>query len=207
MYRLEQGLVIPTKPKAKPVNRATPDTGINCTNHLRQDFDQKAPDLVWVSDITFIKINNVWYYLCVVIDLFSRKVIGWCLSCKSDANLTCSTFKKAYQSRNINGGLVFHSDRGTQYTASAFRRLLDSLNVVQSFSKKGYPYDNAVCESFFKTIKEECTKRKTYHSADELQKDVFEYIESFYNNKRPHSYLNNMTPNEFEAEYAKRQKE
>lgn len=95
-------------------------------------------------------------------------------------------------------GLMFHSDRGSQYTAFAFRQLLDTLNVVQSFSKKGYPFDNACCECFFKYLKKEETNRKTYHSLQELQLSIFEYIEGFYNSKRPHGSLGMLTPNEKE---------
>ena len=124
-----------------------------CTNHLHQYFNQKAPNLVWVSDITYIKAGGKWYYLCIVMDLFSRKIIAWHLSGKADADLVISTFQKAYQKRNAPYGLMFHSDRGSQYTAFSFRQLLDSLNVVQSFSKKGYPFDNAVCECFYKYLK------------------------------------------------------
>ena len=100
---------------------------------------------------------------------------------------------------------MFHSDRGSQYTAFAFRKLLDSLNVVQSFSKKGYPFDNACCESFFKYLKLERTNRMTYHSVEDLRRDIFEYIEGFYNNRRPHGSLGYLTPNEVEANYYDRQ--
>ena len=98
---------------------------------------------------------------------------------------------------------MFHSDRGSQYTSKAFRDLLDSLDVVQSFSKKGYPFDNACCESFFKFLKHERTNRFTYHSLGELRLDLFDYIESFYNNKRPHGSLDYLTPNQVEANFAK----
>lgn len=134
-------------------------------------------------------------------DLFSRKVIAWHISSKPDVDLVMSAFKKAYEKRNAPYGLMFHSDRGSQYTAFAFRQLLDSLNVVQSFSKKGYPFDNACCECFFKYLKKEETNRRIYHSLSELQLSVFEYIEGFYNSKRPHSTLDMLTPNEAESLY------
>lgn len=127
-------------------------------------------------------------------DLFSRKVISWHISAKPDVDLIITTFKKAYPKRNCPSGLMFHSDRGSQYTAFAFRQLLDSLNVVQSFSKKGYPFDNSCCESFFEYLKKEETNRKTYHSLHELQLSVFEYIVGFYNSKRPHGSLGLLTP-------------
>lgn len=169
-----------------------------CTNHLHQDFNQKTPDTVWDSDFTYIKVSGKWYYLCIVMDLFSRKVIAWNISSKPDVELVMNAFKKAYAKRKQPIGLMFHSDRGTQYTAFSFRQLLDSLNVVQSFSKKGYPYDNACCECFFKYLKKEETNRRTYHSLNELQLSVFEYIEGFYNSRRPHGSLEMLTPNEKE---------
>jgi len=116
-------------------------------------------------------------------------------------DLTFETFKKAYAKRNAPFGLMFHSDRGSQYTAFTFRQLLDSLNVVQSFSKKGYPFDNAVCESFFKYLKKEETNRMKYHTYEELKRSIFEYIEGYYNPKRPHSALGYLTPDEAEAAY------
>ncbi|MNN65183.1 Integrase core domain protein [compost metagenome] len=117
-------------------------------------------------------------------DLFSRKIISWNISARPDVVLVMTAFKKAYDKRKYPTGLMFHSDRGSQYTAFSFRQLLDSLNVVQSFSKKGYPFDNACCESFFKYLKKEETNRKTYYSLQELQLSVFEYIEGFYNSRR-----------------------
>jgi putative transposase len=173
------------------------DTG-SYTNFLRQEFNQKSPNTVWASDFTYIKAGGKWYYLCIVMDLFSRKVISWNITSKPDVDLVMTAFKKAYEKRKQPTGLMFHSDRGVQYTASAFRQLLDSLNVVQSFSKKGYPFDNACCESFFKYLKKEEINRKTYHSLQELQVAVFAYIEGFYNSKRPHGSLGMLTPNQKE---------
>ena len=134
-------------------------------------------------------------------NLFSRKVISWHISAKPDVALIKTTFKKAYDKRNTPLGLMFHSDRGSQYTAFSFRQLLDSLNIVQSFSKKGYPFDNACCECFFKYLKKEEINRRIYHSLQELQLSVFEYIEGFYSSKRPHGSLGMMTPNEKEELY------
>jgi len=174
---------------AKPETAPTPKNSGDYPNRLRQRFSQNAPNLVWTSDITYLKAGGKWYYLCVVIDLFSRKVVSWYLSGKADAGLVITTFQKAYNGRHAPYGLMFHSDRGSQYTASAFRQLLDSLNVVQSFSKKGYPFDNAVCECFFKYLKREETNRRTYHTFHELHLSVFEYIEGYYNTRRPHDSL------------------
>jgi len=195
------GMHLPKMSTEKLSSRAKSNDNGECPNHLRQEFNQKAPNLVWASDFTYIKVNGVFFYLCIIMDLFSRKIIGWNLSNKHDVNLTISAFRKAYQSRDAHYGLIFHSDRGSEYTAFSFRQLLDSLNVVQSFSKKGYPFDNACCESFFKFLKKERTNRRTYRNLEDLRLDIFDYIEGFYNNKRPHGSLGYLTPNEVEAVY------
>ena len=158
----------------------------DCTDHLNRNFFLKDPNLVWVSDITYLNAGGKWYHLCIIMDLFSRKVISWKLSAKANAELVMETFRKAYEKRGAPCGLMFHSDRGSQYTSFSFRQLPDSLNVVQSFSKKGCPFDNACCECFFKYLKKEETNRRIYHSFKELQLSVFEYIDGYYNAKRPH---------------------
>ena len=201
VYRLMQDMDLPRMSTDKPkCHRHQHDNG-GCINHLKQQFSQNAPNLVWVSDFTYLKAGGKWYYLCVVIDLFSRKVIAWHISAKPDVDLVMTAFQKAYKVRNAPYGLMFHSDRGAQYTASAFRQLLDSLNVVQSFSKKGYPFDNAVCEAFFKYLKKEETDRRTYAALNDLKLSVFSYIEGYYNTKRPHGSLGYLTPDEVEAAY------
>ena len=201
VYRLMDSMNLPKMSTATPKSACRHTDNGECSNHLQQQFSQAAPNLVWVSDITYLKAGGKWYYLCVVIDLFSRKVISWHLSSKADVGLVITVFQKAYACRNSPYGLMFHSDRGTQYTAFAFRKLLDSLNVVQSFSKKGYPFDNAVCECFFKYLKKEETNRRTYRTFDELQLSIFEYIEGYYNSRRPHGSLGYLTPNEMESAY------
>lgn len=202
VYRLMKSLQLPKMSTDKPAARRSASNDADFSNHLQQQFRQKAPNLVWVSDITYIKVNGKWYYLCIVMDLFSRNVIAWHISAKPDVDLVISTFNKAYQKRNAPSGLMFHSDRGSQYTAFAFRQLLDSLDVVQSFSKAGFPFDNACCECFFKYLKKEETNRRTYHSLQELQLSVFEYIEGFYNSRRPHGSLGMLTPNQVELLYS-----
>lgn len=201
VYRLMGSMDLPKMSTAKPKSSCRRTDNGKYSNHLQQRFSQDAPNLVWVSDITYLKAGGKWYYLCVVIDLFSRKVISWHLSNRADVNLVITAFQKAYKFRNSPYGLMFHSDRGTQYTAFAFRQLLDSLNVVQSFSKKGYPFDNAVCECFFKYLKKEETNRRTYLTFEDLQLSIFEYIEGYYNSRRPHGSLGYLTPNEAESAY------
>lgn len=197
VYRLMKTMQLPKISTRKPVFQAhCSDTA--CTNHLKQQFNPEEPNQVWASDITYLRVGSKWFYLCVIIDLFSRKVIAWKISSKNDTDLTLATFRLAYASRSTTDCLMFHSDRGCQYTAHSFRKMLDSCNVLQSFSKKGYPFDNAVVESFFKYLKLEETNRRTYHTLQELHLSIFEYIEGYYNSRRPHGSLGYMTPNEKE---------
>lgn len=201
VYRLMKKLQLPKMSTDKPKCQAAHPEDDPCCNHLQQNFNPKAPNLVWVSDITYLKAGGKWYDLCIIMDLFSRKIIAWQLSGKADADFVIKTFQKAYRKRNAPYGLMFHSDRGSQYTAFSFRQLLDSLHVVQSFSQKGYPFDNAVCECFFKYLKKEETNRRNYHTLQELHASVFEYMEGYYNSRRPHSSLGLLTPNEKERLY------
>ena len=181
VYRLIQKLNIPTMSTSKSFIKASKE---NCEdtklcNHLKQEFNPSEPNMVWVSDFTYIKVNGVCFFLCIIMDLFSRKIIAWNISNKADYNLILSTFNVAYNKRNGTTGLMLHSERGTQYTAALFRKLLDKFNVVQSFSKKGYLFDNACCESFFKYLKKEECNRKIYHSIRELKLSLFGCIEGF----------------------------
>ena len=153
----------------------------NYQNLLKQKFYPDKPNLVWVSDITYVRVNNRFFYICVVIDLFAGKVIAYKTSSKIDSQLVLDTFYSAYYKRNSPTGIMFHSDRGCQYTSKIFRNTLDSLNFVQSFSVKAHPFDNAVAESFFKYLKKEDLDRKTFSSLYELNLAVFEHIEGFYN--------------------------
>ena len=201
VYRLMKSIQLPKmstiKPKAVfPANTSDSD----CPNHLKQNFNPPAPNQVWVSDITYIRVNGRFYYLCVVIDLFARKIVAYRLSPKMNAQLAIDTFQSAWNDRRQPAGLLFHSDRGCQYTAKEFRTLLDDCNVVQSFSAKGHPYDNAVAESFFKFLKLEETNRKSYCSLHDLQLSLFTYIH-FYNTMRPHGANSYLTPNEKELAF------
>lgn len=197
-------LQLPKMSTAKPPRGAKHSDNGECENLLNRNFSPKAPNLAWASDITYLKAGGKWRYLCVVMDLFSRKIVAWSLSNKANADLAIDAFKKACRKRGAPQGLMFHSDRGSQYTAAPFRRLLDSLNVTQSFSKKGCPFDNACCECFFKYLKKEETDRRAYHSFNELYLSVFEYIEGYYNSRRPHGTLGMLTPDEAEKLYWER---
>lgn len=172
------------------------------SNRLKKNFTQTEPNIFWVSDITFVPIQNCdsLYGICIIIDLFSRKVLSFTISEFSNVNLVKTTFDKAFNYRGCPTGLTFHSDQGTQYTAYEFRRHLRKLGVKQSFSNPGSPLDNAVAESFFSIMKREELSHNFYTSKEELENTVAEYID-FFNNMRPHKKLGNKSPNQFEIEY------
>lgn len=202
VYTLMKQMNLPKMSTIKPKYiHSKNDDAVSYNNEIKQNFTTKEPNLVWVSDITYVKVNRSFYYVCVIIGLFSRKVISYNVSSKIDTKLVSDTFKKAYNIRNCPKNLIFHSDRGSQYTAKEFRDMLDKYGVIQSFSAKGYPYDNAVAESFFKFLKLEELNRRTYNNKSELEISLFEYIEGFYNSKRPHSANNMLSPNQKEDMY------
>ena len=169
-------------------------------NKLKRNFLTDAPNKVWVSDITYAKVGMDFLYLCVVIDLYSRKVIGHSISENIDADLALSAFHQSYLARQKPINLTFHSDQGSQYTAFEFRNVLRNYGVVQSFSAPGSPHDNAVAESFFATIKKEDFRCNYYKTENEFRMAVAKYIE-FYNDYRPHQRLGFLTPNQAEMEF------
>jgi len=191
---------LPKLATQKPTWKTSHNDNGPCINYLKQEFYPDKPNSVWASDFTYVRVANSFCYLCVVIDLFSRKVVGWDVASKHSVELTQNAFLKAYQNRNKPQFVLFHSDRGSEYTAFSFRQLLEKCHVLQSFSKKGYPYDNACCESFFKHMKRECLNRFTFHNFSDFRLTCFEYIER-YNSKRPHTSMDYLTPNEVEAFY------
>lgn len=162
-------------------------------NVLRQQFHAGKPNQIWVSDVTCFKLEDHYLYTCVILDLFSRKVIAYKISKKNSTQLITSTFKMAWGQRSPEAGLIFHSDRGSQYTSHRFQQLLHERSVVQSFSNSGKPHDNAVAESFFASFKKEELYRKNYTSEADFKRGVDSYIE-FYNCRRPHRTLRNQTP-------------
>ncbi len=168
-------------------------------NILNQQFTVSRPNEVWVSDVTYFRYNDFSYYICVIIDLYARRVVAHKISLKNSTQLTKSTFKLAYEYRQPTE-LLFHSDRGTNYTSNTFRDYLKALGVKQSFSNTATPYNNSVMESFFKSMKTERLYRTDYRSERELRESVREYI-NYYNNDRPHSVLRYQTPEYFESKY------
>lgn len=174
-----------------------PYTLRTCPNYLDRKFEVDAPCKVWVSDITYIHTTHGFRYLTSVIDLYDRKVIGWSLSSTmTAAETSVRAYKMATRSRKPSAGMIFHSDQGVQYACQELRSALDR-NVVQSMSRRGNCWDNAVAESFFKSLKCELIYDNKLLSAEQLELEIFEYIEIFYNKIRRHSALKNMTIDEF----------
>lgn len=170
-------------------------------NLLEQAFEQEKPDTVWVSDLTYIPTREGWLYLVCVLDLFSRKVVGWSMGTRMTQELVLSAMEMALLRRRPDAELMHHSDRGSQYASNAFQKLLRREQITCSMSRKGNCYDNAVIESFFATLKKELVYQSEYLTRDEARLSVFEYIEVFYNAERLHSSLGYMSPNEFERLY------
>lgn len=164
---------------------------------IKQHFSVEKPNQTWVSDVTCYKLKDRYYYICVILDLYSRKVVAYKLSKKNSTQLLTSTFKQAWALRNPPEGLVFHSDRGAPYLSFSFQALLKNRQVQQSFSRPRTPHDNAVAESFFSTLKREELYRKDYTSEKHLVQSLAAYID-FYNSKRPHKTLGFLTPQEME---------
>ncbi len=169
-------------------------------NHLQRQFQVSEPNRFWVSDVTCFKINDKYQYVCMILDLFSRKIVAYGMSPKNSTYLITSTFKRALKEKGNPQRLTFHSDRGAQYTSNTLRKLLRINEVVQSFSKSGSPYDNAVAEAFFASMKKEELYRTIYKSVRQFCESVDSYIH-FYNSERPHSTLNYKTPDKFELLY------
>ncbi len=167
---------------------------------VNRQFDVPQPDQVYVADVTYIWTQEGWLYLAVVIDLCSRKVVGWSMSSRMKAQLICDALKMATWQRRPKAGLIHHSDRGSQYASKAFRQLLKTHGFKGSMSRKGNCWDNAVAESFFGSLKQERVQWRSYQTRYEAQQDVLDYITMFYNSRRLHSYLGYTSPNEFEAQ-------
>lgn len=170
-------------------------------NLLAQNFTVRAPNLAWVADITYIWTREGWLYLAVVIDLFSRKVVGSSASAHIDTTLVLRALEQAICHRQPGRDLIHHSDRGSQYSSDQFRDFLRKCGIQPSMSAKGHCYDNAVAESFFHTLKAEHANFYEYASRAEAAASLFEYIEVFYNRERIHSTLNYVAPAQFEQLY------
>jgi putative transposase len=187
--------------KTRRKYRVTTDSNHNlpvAENLLERKFEQEAPNRAWTSDITYIWTQEGWLYLAVVLDLFSRKAVGWSMSERITRELVADALKMAVDRRLPEAGLLYHSDRGSQYTSEDFQNLLAAYGMVCSMSRKGNCWDNAVAESFFGTIKKELIFHESYRSREAARKSIFEYIEVWYNRKRRHSSLGYLSPEAFE---------
>ena len=167
-------------------------------NVLERQFDAEGPNRKWVADFSYIWTAEGWLYVAAVLDLFSRKVVGWSMSEKMNAQLVIDALMMAIWRRGKPIALLHHSDQGSQYTSEDFQRLLADQGITCSMSRKGDCWDNAAMESFFSTLKLERTNRKRYVTRDEARADVFDYIERFYNPRRRHSTLGLVSPDQFE---------
>ena len=172
-------------------------------NELARDFTAIRPNERWVTDITYVWTQEGWAYVAVILDLFSRAIVGWAIDSSLSTTLPLTALSRAVERRRPEAGLLHHSDRGCQYTSAQYREVLASHGVTVSMSRTGNCWDNAVAESFFATLKNELVHRRQWRDRNELRSALFEYIEIFYNRRRMHSSLDYRTPAEVEQEYAK----
>ncbi len=167
-------------------------------NVLNRDFYASKADEKYVGDITYIPTSEGWLYLATVIDLYSRKIVGWSMDETMKVSLVNDALKMALENRNPPKGLIWHTDRGSQYASYEHKDLLKKYGIIQSMSRRGNCHDNAVAESFFHTLKTELIHHEIYHTKEQAKRSIFEYIEVFYNRERSHSANNNLSPVEFE---------
>lgn len=175
-------------------------------NILNRQFTVPAPDIAWVSDITYVRVGRKWYYLTVFIDLFSRLVVGWDLSDSLERHSTIRALNKAILKRHPGEGLIVHSDRGVQYASSDFRKILSRRGFIQSMSRKGNCWDNAVAESFFHSLKTQLVHHVRYRNPEEAEHSLFNYIEVYYNRQRKHSTNGYKAPALYEQEWWEKRK-
>ena len=189
------------KVKMKKRYKNTTDSNHNlpiAPNILNQDFYASTKNEKYVGDITYISTGEGWLYLATVIDLYSRKVVGWSMNDEMEVSLVNDALNMALRHRKPSKGLIWHTDRGSQYASYSHRDLLKENGIVQSMSRKGNCWDNAVAESFFKSLKSDLVYQNIFYTKNQAKQEIFKYIEFFYNRIRPHSYLGNLSPVEFE---------
>lgn len=196
----ENGIKARTKKKFKATTNSNHNLPV-AGNILNQNFTTTKPDKVWTSDITYIWTSEGWLYLAVVLDLFTRQIIGWQVNNNLSKELVYEAIRKPIELRKPLNDLIFHSDRGVQYASNPVRMLLKNNGITQSMSNKGNCYDNAITETFFHTLKTELIYQVSYETRKEAELSIFEYIELFYNRQRLHSSLNYMSPVDYEKLY------
>ncbi|EKP5434151.1 IS3 family transposase [Salmonella enterica] len=180
------------------------EASIVSPNRLQRQFNPDAPDERWVTDITYIRTHEGWLYLAVVVDLFSRKIIGWSIQSRMTKDIVLNALLMAVWRRNPQKQVLVHSDQGSQYTSHEWQSFLKSHGLEGSMSRRGNCHDNAVAESFFQLLKRERIKKKIYGTREEARCDIFDYIEMFYNSKRRHGSSDQMSPTEYENQYYQR---
>jgi putative transposase len=193
----EHGLASKRKKKFRATTNSNHKLPV-AKNLLRRNFKAKKLNQVWVGDVTYLHTEEGWLYLATCIDLYSRKVVGWSMSSRMTSDIVINAFRMALFNQKRRAPKIMHSDRGSQYASHAFRRELKAHGCKQSMSAKGDCWDNAVAESFFGSLKTELVHHQKYKTREEAKLSVFDYIETFYNKRRLHSYLNYVSPDEFE---------
>ena len=194
----ENGLRGRVKRKYRHPRSQRPET-TPAPNLLDRSFEQVGPNRAWASDITYLETAEGWLFLCVVVDLFSRRVVGWAMDERQDTALIKRALEMALAGRDPNGDLLYHSDQGCQFSSAEFRQLLDRNGITCSMSRRGNCWDNACVESFFGTLKQELVHERKWNTRDELRAAVYEYVEVFYNRKRRHSSLGFVSPADYEG--------
>jgi putative transposase len=197
----EDGLQSAYRRKWKPKGRKARAEAV-ADNLLEQDFTATSPDQRWTADITYIRTHEGWLFLAVVMDLFSHRIVGWAMNKQATRHLVIDALKMATQRRRPTDGLVHHSDRGSQYGSFDFQKELELAGVICSMSSTGNCFDNAAMESFFSSLKVECIQGRVYRTRERARSDLFDWIESWYNRKRRHSYLGYESPEQFEKNAA-----
>lgn len=196
LMRQEQ-LQSPYRRRWRPKGRKARAEAI-ADNLLAQDFTAAAPNRSWTADITYIPTGEGWLFLAVVMDLFSRRIVGWAMDGRATRHLVIDALMMAVERRRPRGEIVHHSDRGSQYGSFDFQKALEQAGVTCSMSSTGNCYDNAAMESFFSSLKVECLQGRRYQTREQARSDLFDWIESWYNRKRRHSYLGYVSPEEYE---------
>jgi len=189
------------KPRRKPGDMGLRPEHSIAPNVLERDFTAPGPNQKWVADFTYIWTGEGWLFLAIVLDLFSRRVVGWSMHPSMTAQLVLDALMMALWRRNKPSELLVHSDQGSQYTSADFQRLLAAEGITCSMSRRGDCWDNAAMESFFASLKKERVHRKIYATRDDARADIFDYIEGFYNSRRRHSTLGQVSPMEFETSF------
>ena len=200
--RLMRAQALRARPRRRrlPVDVGQRPAAVIAPNLLDRQFQASGPNRTWVADFTCLWTAEGWLYVAVVLDLYSRRAVGWSMQNEMTSQLVTDALMMAMWRRGKPGALLHHSDRGSQYTSAAFQRLLGDLGVTCSMSRSGNVWDNAAMESFFSSLKTECTARKVYRSRNDAKADVFDYIERFYNPTRRHSTLGYLSPIQYEQQ-------